>query len=281
MLARRWHLFQRVSAKLKGRPSSQIYLLPTVIQQITRYTQNHRKTLPNRLQTYSENDTDFKKIEEWEANGWYRNKTIYNYTHLQVIKNCFDTSAAYVAIIEDDVLAKKGWLPITLQALPTVEDLSDSLSWVYLRLFFADNLLRWNSEEQPIYLTQLSITWVWVTGVMLTTKKCLNRASKKVETGSIWIISCGFIPSIICLFFIAGRQTVWPKSPGVHIMNRYRCCSQGLVFPRSIILKLLGETDLTTDWLVDIMIEKIADNQGWSRWAIVVATTVIYQSHEF
>jgi hypothetical protein len=50
-------------------------------------------------------------------------------------------------------------------------------------------------------------------------------------------------------------------------MNKNGCCSQGYVYPSSIISLLLERTDLETDWLVDMMVEKIADQEGWVRWA--------------
>lgn len=62
---------------------------------------------------------------------------------------------------------------------------------------------------------------------------------------------------------------MWPIAAGVHEMNKYGCCSQGFVFPRTIIPPLLERADLETDWLVDMMIEKIADKEQYIRWAVV------------
>lgn len=72
------------------------------------YSEKWLSTLPDRLLTYKEDDPDFERIKDWEEGGWYRNKTIYDYTHL--LKDCYDTGADYVAMIEDDTLAVKGWL---------------------------------------------------------------------------------------------------------------------------------------------------------------------------
>ncbi|KAL4963164.1 uncharacterized protein BDV14DRAFT_210154 [Aspergillus stella-maris] len=120
-----------------------------------------------------------------------------------------------------------------------LEAAMQALDTVYLRLFYIDGLLGWNGEES-------------------------------VPNNAIWITSGIFIPAAIGLHFMASRQTMWPLVPGVHEMNKYGCCSQGLIFPRSVVPQFLEHTDLTTDWLVDMMVEEIADAQGWSRWAVVL-----------
>lgn len=56
-------------------------------------------------------------------------------------------------------------------------------------------------------------------------------------------------------------------STGVRPMNKYGCCSQALAYPRPIILLILSESDLTTDWLVDMMIKEIADEEHLQRWS--------------
>ncbi|KAF9883434.1 hypothetical protein FE257_003477 [Aspergillus nanangensis] len=231
------------------------------------YSEKWVKTLPDRIRTYSKDDIDFEQIQAWEEGGWYRNKTIYDYTYM--LQDCYDTGAEYVAMIEDDTLAVKGWLPSALEALRTVEKRTAGRDWIYLRLFYVDDLLGWNSEEWPRYLGWSFVIWAMLTGIMVAAKRNFKTELKSVPYSIIWIISCGFIPAAIALHFMAGRQTMWPMSPGVHEMNKYGCCSQGLVFPRSIIPQFLDQTDLTTDWLVDMMIEKIANYQEWSRWAVV------------
>ncbi|KAL2832905.1 hypothetical protein BDW59DRAFT_93899 [Aspergillus cavernicola] len=223
------------------------------------------ETLPDRVLTYSKDDPDFEQIQEWEEGGWYRNKSIYDFTTL--MKGCYETGAEYIAMIEDDTLAAKGWLSSTLQALDAVQEQAAGQEWVYLRLFYIDGLLGWNHEEWPKYLAWSFMIWASLTGIMIMSKKRFDLRS--LPNSAIWILSCMFIPTAIILHFMAGRQTMWPTSPGVHEMNKYGCCSQGLVFPRSIIPPFLDRTDLTTDWLVDMMVEKIADSQEWMRWALV------------
>ncbi|PLB54937.1 hypothetical protein P170DRAFT_470370 [Aspergillus steynii IBT 23096] len=231
------------------------------------YSEKWAETLPDRLLTYSKDDADFEQIQKWEEGGWYRNKSIYDYTHL--MKNCYDTGAEYVAMIEDDTLAVKGWLPSALRALDAAQERSAGRDWVYLRLFYVDDLLGWNSEEWPKYLFWSLIVWALLTGSMVAAKKTFKTQLKSIPNSAIWITSGVFIPAAIALHFMAGRQTMWPMSPGVHEMNKYGCCSQGLVFPRSIIPSFLEQTDLATDWLVDMMIEKIANREEWTRWAVV------------
>ncbi|KAI9933055.1 hypothetical protein ASPWEDRAFT_42810 [Aspergillus wentii DTO 134E9] len=231
------------------------------------YSEKWVETLPDRVLTYGQDDPDFERIKNWEDGGWYRNKTIHDYTHL--MQDCYDTGAEYVAMIEDDTLAVKGWIAPALQALDIVKERTANERWMYLRLFYADDLLGWNSEEWPIYLAWSFAIWALLTVTMVAAKRVFKHELKTFPASTIWIISCVFIPAAIALHFMAGKQTVWPMSPGVHEMNRYGCCSQGLVFPRSIILDFLARTDLTTDWLVDMMVEKIADNEGWTRWAVV------------
>lgn len=231
------------------------------------YSEKWVETLPDRLLTYQQDDPNFGRLQEWEEGGWYRNKTIYDYTYL--MKECYDTGAQFVAMIEDDTLAVKGWLPFTLQALDIVKERATNKKWIYMRLFYVDELLGWNSEDWPRYLAWSVIIWASLTGIMVSGKRVFKNKLKSIPTSALWTISCIFIPAAIALHFMAGRQTMWPISPGVHEMNKYGCCSQGLVFPRSIIPEFLERTDLTTDWLVDMMVEKIADHEGWTRWAVI------------
>ncbi|KAL4790936.1 hypothetical protein BDV19DRAFT_381918 [Aspergillus venezuelensis] len=231
------------------------------------YAEKWVETLPDRLLTYSQDDPDFLQLKEWEEGGWYRNKTIYDFTTL--MNECYESGADYIAMLEDDTLAVKGWFPAAMQALDTVQTRTDGKDWIYLRLFYIDGLLGWNGEEWPKYLFLSFIIWGALTGAMLAAKRTFRSELRSVPNNAIWITSGIFIPAAIGLHFMAGRQTMWPLAPGVHEMNKYGCCSQGLIFPRSVVPQFLEHTDLTTDWLVDMMVEKIADAQGWSRWAVV------------
>ena len=230
-------------------------------------------SLPDRVLEYKKDSADYSQVRAWEEEGVYRNKTIYDYTYL--MKDCYDTGAHYVAMFEDDILAVEGWFRHALKGLDAVvarmHTRDPAERWVYLRLFYTDDLLGWNSEEWPSYLLWSVSVWILSTGIMFIAKEQIRRRLGHISPSALLTISCFCVSSTIALLFLAGRQTVWPISPGIHEMNKYGCCSQALVFPRSIIPSLLERTDLVTDWLVDMMIEKIADQEGYVRWAVVPA----------
>ncbi|RMZ91415.1 hypothetical protein DV736_g1337, partial [Chaetothyriales sp. CBS 134916] len=235
------------------------------------YAEQWVELLPDRVLQYNDDTATMEKIRMWEADGWYRNKTIYDYTYL--LGNCYDTGAEYIAMLEDDTLAVEGWFSKAMGALQDVKTnmrtRSQAERWIYLRLFYADELLGWNSEAWPRYLLASFVIWATVTGSMMWVRRKLRRDVQSTFTPVAIATSGVVIPTFIVLFFMAGKQTVMPIREGISVMNKYGCCSQGFIFPRSIIPDFLACTDLTTDWLVDMMIEKIANQEGWTRWVTV------------
>jgi hypothetical protein len=227
------------------------------------------EVLPNKVLMYEEDD--LSQIQDWEEHGLYRNKTIFDYTYL--LRDCYNTGARYVTMIEDDTLAVRGWYDHALQALEDVEARMKSAhpvsQWVYLRLFYTEDLFGWNTEFWALYLFWSTAVWALVSGSLVALKIWTKKIQGFFSYTSIAVISCIFTPAFIALYFMAGRNSVRSLSNGIHEMNRFGCCSQGFIFPREIIPQLLDFTDLTTDWLVDMMIEQISDEQGWYRWATV------------
>ncbi|KAL2814426.1 hypothetical protein BJX63DRAFT_420778 [Aspergillus granulosus] len=61
-----------------------------------------------------------------------------------------------------------------------------------------------------------------------------------MPTSFIWLVLFIFIPAAISLYFMAGRQTIWPLPPG------------SFVFPQDIVPRFLKHTNLTIDyhWVV-------------------------------
>jgi len=228
------------------------------------------RALPNKVLKYKENDVP--RIKNWEEGGWYRNKTIFDYTYL--LNDCYSTGARYIAMIEDDTLAVEGWYPRALEALRNIEtEMSrrPGRSWVFLRLFYTEDLFGWNSEDWPIYVFWSFVTWVLTTSLMIFARSRSRAVQNFMPNTSVLAISVVCIPALVALFFACGRNSIWPLKPGIHEMNKNGCCSQGYVYPRDIVASLLQKTDLETDWLVDMMVEKISDKEGWIRWATTPA----------
>jgi hypothetical protein len=223
------------------------------------------ETLPNKVLEYKK--TDIARIQEWEDGGWYRNKTIFDYTYL--LNDCYATGARYIAMIEDDTLAVEGWYPRALEALRDIETKMERRreKWVFLRLFYIEDLFGWNSEYWPTYLFWSFVTWTIATSSLVVARNTSPSLQNFLSNASILVVSGVCIPALVALFFASGRNSIWPLRPGIHEMNKNGCCSQGYVYPRSIISLLLERTDLETDWLVDMMVEEIADQEGWVRWA--------------
>ncbi|RDL40074.1 uncharacterized protein BP5553_00053 [Venustampulla echinocandica] len=224
------------------------------------------ETLPDKVLEYRK--TDIARIQQWEEGGWYRNKTIFDYTYL--LNDCYATGARYIAMIEDDTLAVEGWYPRVLEALKDIEKEMErraGVEWVFLRLFYTEELFGWNSENWPIYVFWSFMSWAIITSSLIAVRSRLRSMQAFLSNAAILTISGVCIPALGAFFFASGRNSIWPLTPGIHEMNKFGCCSQGYVYPRDIVAPLLQRTNLETDWLVDMMIEDIADDEGWVRWA--------------
>jgi hypothetical protein len=173
-------------------------------------------------------------------------------------------------MIEDDTLAVEGWYSSALEALRNVESKMERRTgqeWVFLRLFYSKGLFGWNSEYWLIYLFWSFLSWAIITGSLVVARSRLRSTQPFLSPAAMAAISGVCIPALIALLFASGRISIWPLTPVIHEMNKFGCCSQGYVYPRGIVAPLLQRTNLETDWLVDMMVEDIANGEGWVRWA--------------
>lgn len=187
-------------------------------------------------------------------------------------------------MLEDDVVAQREWYEHTLRSLRTVMIAREEEShrtikknWLYLRLFYTEKFLGWNAEERPTYLvwSLIAVSTPALIGVYARRKV---RSLQGTLTNSFLVVVCLVCcPMATILYFLAGRVTVQPLRPGVHVMNRHGCCSQALLFPREKVPLLIDhlhhylQTTKTTSKLprpVDSVIEMFADQGDFDRFAI-------------
>ena len=207
-------------------------------------------------------------LMRWELDKDYRKKAIFDYTY--VLQNCHNRGSQWIAMIEDDTLAVKGWYPKAIEALEKADALQPGgaeKDWLYLRLFFTEEFLGWNSEEWPRYL----LGSIGVVGMAMMVLLLIRLfLLEKIITNSVLIVIClVWTPACILLYFLAGRLSVQPLSPGVYQMPRFGCCAQGLIFSDRIVPKVISRLALIREGFVDEIIEAWANEGGLIRWVSI------------
>ena len=89
-----------------------------------------------------------------------------------------------------------------------------------------------------------------------------TTTSDYLTPGGILTVCAVAVPLTIVLFFGTGRVTLFPLPAGVSVMNRYGCCSQGLVFPRLKAEDLASWFVEARVGFVDVLIEEYADRHA-------------------
>lgn len=194
-------------------------------------------------------------------------------------ETCRRNEADYFLLVEDDIIAARDWFKRLQDATPQVNEraAAKSRDWLYLRLFYSETYLGWNSEEWPTYVRNIALIYMVVLGLMLAIRHLHQMAppsvrDRAVKNSKLLMANILFIwlPLFIGLGFMAGRLTINPLPTGVQEMPRYGCCSQGLVIP-SRHLTVLEEKlrQAPFDLPADSTIEKAADTLQLDKWAIV------------
>lgn len=223
----------------------------------------------NQILEYKVGDDDLAKLHKFEEGHHFRNKSMYDYGYL--LEKCYDTGASWVAMIEDDVLARAGWYPDTQQALHDLQESAAKDRLLYLRMFYTEGLLGWNSEEGVRYLGWSIVSLLVVLLVLLGARSKSTRIHRALPNLNVAIICLISLPAFILLYFMAGRITMQPPAPGLHEMNRFGCCSQGFIFPRAIVPRLVERTRkaMDEDYYVDMLLERWADAEELRRFVLV------------
>ncbi|KAJ5972752.1 uncharacterized protein N7479_002670 [Penicillium vulpinum] len=222
------------------------------------------------LYNASEVDIDhIRSLETNEAKVAAREKALFDYTYL--LNACATIDTPYVIMLEDDLVALDGWYHRTTAALSSVEDQTREIgaaNWLYLRLFYTEEFLGWNSEEWLSYLLYSILVACFVACVLLVFRKS-NPSTRPFLPNTIVVILSGiFTPLFIGLFFAAGRVTMFPPSKGVYQMPKFGCCSQAFVFPRSRIPELVELYTSKHIGYVDVITEEYANARNEIRWAV-------------
>ena len=222
----------------------------------------------DKVLTYNPKQSQQTKLETWEKNKDYRKKAIFDYTY--VLQRCYDTGAPWIAMTEDDTLAVKGWYPKAMEALQTAEDnypVTAQKDWLYMRLFFTEEFLGWNSEEWAQYLAgSIGVTGMLAMILLLISQFILE----KYITNIVIAVFCLLLsPACILLYFAAGRLSMQPLSPGVFQMPKFGCCAQGLVFSHRMAPKVIARLAQIREGFVDEIIEAWANEANLVRWVVI------------
>ena len=233
------------------------------------YNEPWLKNVVDEVVEYAVRSDEMARLHSLEESHQFWNKSMYDYEYL--LRKCLDTSAPWIMTVEDDVLAKERWYPKALNALADIQTQVKKQEWLYLRLFYTEKLFGWNSEEWLQYLGW-SVSAFFVTATSLIIARSYSRRLRKYMSNFSIAIICFFcLPATILLYFMAGRVSMQPPALGLHRMEQFGCCSQGLIFPRQIVPRVIDTVHQATDkrYYVDMTLERWGNTEGLPRFALV------------
>jgi hypothetical protein len=141
---------------------------------------------------------------------------------------------------------------------------------LYLRLFYTEKYLGWNRENWLAYLSSSLLFAFAVTAMLAVVWRVVPyRLVKDLYTRSnALILYCICLPLTVGLYFMAGsiNTLLLPHGPGR--MDNFGCCSQGLVFSRSMAKTLVGWYEEKKAGYVDMLTEEYGNTFRNTRWAL-------------
>ena len=233
------------------------------------YDEPWLKNVANEIVEYNVSEGDLARLRSFEEKHQYWNKSMYDYEYL--LKRCHNTGTKWVMLVEDDVLAKAGWFAKAVAALEEIEAQIGESKWLYLRLFYTEKLFGWNSEEWMQYLGWSIVALLVTATALVGTRACSRRLRKHMSNSTIALVCFFCLPATIVLYFMAGRVSMRPPSFGLQRMERFGCCSQGLIFPHDIVPQTMETVRHATNrrYYVDMTLERWGNADHLARFALV------------
>jgi len=177
-------------------------------------------------------------------------------------------------MFEGDIILADGWMAKTRQALQEIEKHAGIKEdkfwdWVYLRLFYTETALKW-SETDFMYRNISFICGAAIAAgylILILTRASIPRTRRHLDNWAIGVLCLVTIPAFMALVYMVGKSSLYPKN-GVFKMNKFGCCTQALVFPRSQVPELSKYLNKIGSGQTDTMIENYSDERGKQRLAL-------------
>ncbi|KAL8747356.1 MAG: hypothetical protein Q9190_000747 [Brigantiaea leucoxantha] len=230
------------------------------------YDQGWLRAVSNEILEYDVDDVELARLRSLEEEHLYWNKSGYDYAY--ILDKCAATGASWVVIVEDDTVAAKGWYPRALEALNAIS--KSQSDWIYLRMFYTEKLLGWNSESWVFYLAISISLFAGFIGLLWASYSASRRFRKFVTRVDLYVLCLFWFPAGVTLYFMAGKHSMQPPPEGLHKMQHFGCCTQGLIFPLEMVPRAIHaiQTADNPRYYVDLTLERWADAQGLIRYAL-------------
>ena len=243
-----------------------VFLAQTDIREHPIHGEAWVEALSDQVLSYDVPNEELEHLRNLERNKNYREKGVYDYAY--VLDKCVATGAPWVTLVEDDTIAVAGWYPRATSAAKKIDtDLSKDRDWLYLRLFYTEEFLGRNSEDWLYYLANCCGAILLSAIILFSIRSCgYQRTITHVVIGTVCLVC---VPACILLYFLAGKLSVHPLTPGIYEMPNFGCCGQGFVFSRRTASSVVQHLREKKVGFVDMLLEEWANEANLARWVVV------------
>lgn len=252
---------------------TQIYLITFIAHTDptahTIYKEPWLKAVSDKVLTYDIPQEEMAELRRFEEEHIARNKSMYDYRYL--LDNCLKTEAKWIAIVEDDVIARAGWYGKAMNSVRDIQVQAGHGTWLYMRMFYTEVFMGYVSEHWPRYLGLSFALFATTFAVLVGSRRQSSFFRRNLSNIHIGVLCCCCLPAFISLYFMAGCVTLHPLRHGVVLMPEFGCCSQGFIFPREIVPSIVNRTQeaMHEDLYIDMLLERYANANGLARFAQV------------
>lgn len=221
--------------------------------------------------SYDVRDPEFQTLRWLEETGNISKKAVHDYNF--ALQRCLDSGARWIAMFEDDIIFADGWYLQTLRSLfdiaHRIEAKLAKEEWMYLRLFNQERSTGWSSRRiggNNEFLISLGIAIV-LCPMLLFARKYSPQLQRHADDTALTALFGFIIPSMVVLFFLAGKASLLPHHSGTY-MEKFGCCSQGLVFPREAVPNVINYLRYRGEGEIDVMINQLQYGLKMDRYTV-------------
>lgn len=114
-----------------------------------------------------------------------------------------------------------------------------------------------------VFLAAISFSFL----VLYIARRSSLKLQHWLDYGTIAVLCLVTVPAFTGLYFMIGKYSVHPLQ-GLVPMDEHGCCSQGLIFARENVPKLIEYLEQEKRGQTDLMIEEFAARESLRRYAL-------------